>query len=209
MSNVRPHNGDHAMIEATLLISILLAIGVGFLLWRSYLPSYASKKGENLATQEDIGAITKEVEEVKALFATELKAIEQQNALVLEQLRSRQQLRLVASEKRLAVHQEAFALWRKLVLKAHDDDVVPLVAECQRWWDANCLFLTSAAREAFNTAYFAASAQRAFVRNHASADLVESNWSKVTSAGEVIVAAVDLPSLGEREGRDAAAQSAA
>jgi hypothetical protein len=197
------------MIETVLLITILLAIGVGLLLWRSYLPAYLSKKGENLATQEDIGAITKEVEQVKALFATQLKALEQQNALVLEQLRSRQQLRLVASEKRLAAHQEAFALWRKLVLKAHDDDVVPLVAECQRWWDANCLYLTPAAREAFNTAYFAASAQRAFVRNHANAELVEANWSRVKSAGEVIVAAVELPSLGEREVRNAEAASAA
>ena len=193
------------MIEAMLLISVLLAIGVGLLLWRSYLPAYASKKGENLATQEDIGAITREVEQVKALFATQLKSLEQQNALVLEQLRSRQQLRMVASEKRLAVHQEAFALWRKLVLKAHDDDIVPLVAECQRWWEANCLYLTPTAREAFNSAYFAASAQRTFLRNDADAKLVESNWLRVTSAGEVIVAAVELPSLGEREVRDAAA----
>lgn len=33
-----------------------------------FLPSYFSKKGENLATKEDIGKITTEIEKVKSIF---------------------------------------------------------------------------------------------------------------------------------------------
>jgi hypothetical protein len=45
----------------------LIGIIIGLLLNRS-LPSYFSKKGENLATKEDIGKITKEMEEIKNIY---------------------------------------------------------------------------------------------------------------------------------------------
>lgn len=46
---------------------ILSAVIIGLILDR-FLPAYFSKKGENLATQEDIGKITKEIESVKNIF---------------------------------------------------------------------------------------------------------------------------------------------
>jgi hypothetical protein len=45
-----------------------VAVGILILLWRHYLPSYFGEKGKNLATKEDIGAITREIESVKALY---------------------------------------------------------------------------------------------------------------------------------------------
>ena len=52
------------------LFDVLYLVG-GFslgLLVSKFLPSYFSKKGENLATKQDIAKITKEVESVKSLF---------------------------------------------------------------------------------------------------------------------------------------------
>lgn len=48
-------------------LAIITAFLLGLLL-NNFLPSYVSKKGENLATKEDIAQITKEIEEVKTLY---------------------------------------------------------------------------------------------------------------------------------------------
>lgn len=53
------------------LISNILILVVGFLLGlftKNYLPSYMDKKGENLATKEDIAEITRKTEEVEKEF---------------------------------------------------------------------------------------------------------------------------------------------
>jgi hypothetical protein len=189
------------MDSSTLLI--ILVIGVAVLLVRSFLPSYASEKGKNLATREDIARITDEIERVKANHSARLKEIEHQHSLLLEELRGRQQLRMAAIEKRLEVHQHAFTLWRQLLRKAHSDDVGQIVIECQSWWERNCLYLSPQAREAFNRAYFAAQAHRSFTQSHTNAKLVEDNWALIMRAGEAIVSGVELPTLGEREALDA------
>lgn len=188
------------------LITTLLVVligGVGALLWRSFLPSYFSEKAKNLATREDVAGITKQIEDVKALYSAQLKEIEHQNALVLEQLRGQQQLRLAAVERRLHAHQEAFALWRKLVANAHSQNVQPLVIECQSWWEQNCLYLSAAARDSFNAAYFAASSHHQLTRNPVDSALMKENWQTLQRAGEDIVAGVDLPPLGQRESENA------
>jgi hypothetical protein len=41
---------------------------VVFFIFRNYLPNYFSKKGENLATKEDVAEITKQIEQVKLEF---------------------------------------------------------------------------------------------------------------------------------------------
>jgi hypothetical protein len=43
-----------------------------------------AEKGKDLATKEDIAAITRQVEEVKELSSRRLKDLELQNSLVLE-----------------------------------------------------------------------------------------------------------------------------
>lgn len=49
------------------IIEIGLILILGLLIYK-YLPSYIIEKGKNLATKEDIGDITRKVEEVKAEF---------------------------------------------------------------------------------------------------------------------------------------------
>ena len=60
------------MLPDTLILGILqivVAVILGFVI-KSYLPSYFSKKGENLATKEDIKEITEKVEEIRVEYAT-------------------------------------------------------------------------------------------------------------------------------------------
>src|SRR5262245_13021112 len=135
---------------------VLIALGVLGLVIRSFFPIYMGKKAENLATKEDIAAITNEVERVKSFYNNELKQLEHQHERLLEELRAKQQLRMVAVEKRLEAHQQAYTLWRKLRSNAHLEGINSIVLECQEWWERNCLYLAPAAREAFLQAYFAA-----------------------------------------------------
>jgi len=53
-------------------IVVLVFIGVVVLLLREFFPSYFKKKGENLATKEDIEEITKKMEGIKASMGSQL-----------------------------------------------------------------------------------------------------------------------------------------
>lgn len=52
----------------------IVGFGVAWVL-RPYLSAYVAKKGENLATKEDIGGITKAIEEVKLQYARQAEEI--------------------------------------------------------------------------------------------------------------------------------------
>jgi hypothetical protein len=58
------------MLEQVLSVAVVLGVGgLGFLL-RGYFASYASEKGKNLATKQDVAQITSQVESVKASIQT-------------------------------------------------------------------------------------------------------------------------------------------
>lgn len=118
---------------------VILIVGViaGIVLTH-YLPGYARKKGENLATKEDISEITGKVESICSDYA-----------LLLEEVRGRNRLRLGALERRLEVHQQVFTLWKKLHSSVFGAEVMDVVMECQEFWNKNCLYLSPEVREAF------------------------------------------------------------
>ena len=109
------------------------------------------------------------------------------------------QLRLTAADRRLQAHQEAFALWRKILRNVHNEDIGKVVMEGQEWWENNCLYLDAQARGAFLEAMHSASHHASFKADRENAELVMENWDRIMRAGDVIVAAVNLPSLGEKE----------
>lgn len=174
------------------LLGYLGAFGLGavlaglvvFLILKSFLPSYLAEKGKNLATKEDVALITREIEAVKSEYA-----------LVLEELRARNQLRMAALDRRLEAHQEAFTLWHELVGEAHSDKVGCVVMKCQAWWEKNCLYLSSTVRESFSDAYSSAHSHHAYLQSRTDAKLVKENWARIMKAGHDIVAAVQLPGL--------------
>jgi hypothetical protein len=190
-------------MDIVLWLLALLLVGIAILLWRSFFPAYFSEKGKNLATKEDIAKITHEVEKVRSLYASQLQDLQHRNELLLEQVRSRQQLRMAALEKRLQAHQEAYVLWRKLMSNLSSADLA-VIMECQQWWISHCLYLDPAAREAFLQAYSAAATSRHLIApgSGATAADIRTQAQIVMKAGEAIVKGVELPPLGELETRD-------
>ena len=53
-------------------VNVILTITLGLFI-KNYLPSYMDKKGENLATKEDIQEITRKTEEVQQEFRVGLE----------------------------------------------------------------------------------------------------------------------------------------
>lgn len=164
---------------------------------------YARKKGENLATKQDIADITEEIEKVQSEYAKQLEEISQQNRLILEQAKQKHELRVAALDRRLEAHQQAFTRWRRLLHKVHDKEIGKIVRECQEWWVKNCLYLDAESRAAFRDAYHAAFLHRDLVNGNrgtgdGSEDIIQ-NFKVITDAGEKIVKGVELPSLGEDE----------
>jgi hypothetical protein len=166
----------------------VVAGGLVFLLLRNYIPSYLAEKGKNLATREDVAAITREVERIRAEYTA-----------IAEELRARHQLRLAALDKRLQTHQEAFTLWRELFGATHTDDVGKVVIKCQSWWEQNCLYLEPKVREAFVDAYAAAHTHNSMVRARADAKDIKESWSRITRLPNLIFESIQLPALSDLE----------
>lgn len=165
----------------------------------AFLGAYLKRKGENLATREDTAAINRAVEAIKSEYAEKLQRLSHQNEQLLQQRSHWHQLRLAALDKRLAVHQEAYTLWRKLFFTLPGPSLRDMVVQCQTWWEQNCLYLTPEAREAFYEAFHRAD-NHDNLRGDAQAQ--RENFEQIRATGEIIVVAVQLPSLGEREHND-------
>lgn len=58
-----------------LQVVALLGIAALGILYKYYLPGYATEKGKNLATKEDVADITSRIEDVKAKYAQDLEGL--------------------------------------------------------------------------------------------------------------------------------------
>jgi hypothetical protein len=192
-------------MTAAQLLSIILSFvvaGSG-----AYFGSYFREKGKNRATTEDIQRLTRAVEDIKKENATQLADLAHQNSLLIEQLKSRQQLRIAAIDQRLRAHQEAFALWRKLNQHLASDELYSVISECDKWWTDNCLYLEDDARSALSDAYWNAHMYRQLERTEQlqpnvrdkALELMMSRMTTITEAGNRIAKAVTLPGLSAAE----------
>lgn len=186
------------------IIEILLIILFFFLL-KNYLPSYFSEKGKNLATKEDIAVITKQSEEIKNLYSKQMENLVQQNRIILEEYKNKNQLRLAALDKRLEAHQKAYVLWKEAAHSIHNSDKInEIVIECQNWWHNNCLYLTADARDAFWNSFMAASLHKDLLESHKAIRSeetkkeVKENWHTIMQAGRIIAEGVTLPPTNEQ-----------
>ncbi|MEZ8288046.1 chromosome partitioning protein ParA [Vibrio sp. 10N.237.312.B06] len=84
-------------IFSSLGLGVIIGAGFVFLILKSFLPSYLSSKATNLATKEDIGAITREVELVRSGYAG-----------VLEELKNNHQLKLASIEREKLLKKEVY-----------------------------------------------------------------------------------------------------
>ena len=171
-------------------LGAVVAVGVGLLLAKHFLPAYLGEKGKNLATREDISEITHEVERVRAQYAS-----------LLEELKTRNSLRVAALEKRLQAHQEAFTHWRDLMSKTYTEEAGSSVVACQSWWEQNCLYLEPEVREAFLDAYSAAAMHNQLVRSRPDYKVVQENWQRITKFPDIVFKAFQLPPMSSSEAK--------
>lgn len=157
--------------------------------------AYLKRKGENLATKEDVTMLTELVERVRSVHAERLENLAHENRKVLEFGSREHQLRLAALDRRLETHQQAFTLWRKLLSSVHTDDIGKVVIECQTWWDSNCLYLDTDAREAFVRAYRAAHLHKGLLSGGTPSEEIKENWNTIVNAGHTIVLGAALPPI--------------
>jgi hypothetical protein len=161
-----------------------IAAGVG-----AYFGAYLSKKGENLATKEDVADITRLEEEVRHDFRT-----------LSERIRAIGSMRIAAIDRRLEAHQQAYSLWLKLLRSVHNERNTEQIAQCERWWEANNLYLDPSVRKAFKQACAAAAVHPLFLQGERSQEAIQQikeNWAQIVDVGEAIENAVKLPSISE------------
>lgn len=164
----------------------------------SYFGSYVGEKGKGRATKEDVSAITAKVEEVRSEYQKQV-----------EDWKAHHQLRLVAAERRLQAHQEAFEQWLLLynaAVREDDNELSALVITCQHWYAKNCIYLTPKSRGAFTNAYQSALAHKGIKRD-GDATLILHNWQQLEGVGNIFLSETLLPSL-DAEGLQTAAEAA-
>jgi hypothetical protein len=169
--------------------------------------SYLGKKGDNRATREDIGAITREIESARRAFTHELEGVKHALETARESARMHHDLSKIAAEKRLEIHQEAFARAVDIYHRAHDPEAD--FHEQVVWWRKNCLYLSSASSAAFGRSCAAAFSHATMVRSpNVSEDVLEKNWAPIRDAPEIIAQAVKLPGIGEAAAHERSAAGA-
>lgn len=178
------HRADWLAL-ASPIVTVAVVVG-------GYYVAYWQERGKARAAAENVDKLTRAVEDIKT-----------ENAVLLEELRSRNQMRMAAIDKRLKAHQEAFKLWRALFRHAHSEEIATIVKECEAWWEDNCLYLDKSAREAFADAYWAAGLHKSLldspVRNDAAISEITRNWAMIERAGDAIVRGAELPGLTNAE----------
>lgn len=157
------------------------------------LGAYFAEKGKNRATKEDIAAITTKVKEVEDVFNRGLA-----------DLNAHHQLRMVAAEKRLQAHQEAFGLWMGLMDNFHrgGEFLIVAIERCNDWYLANCIYLGSSSRDVFRQAIGDACTCSNPVLLAMDRDPKERIFLRLSAVGNILLKEVDLPGFTELQQKD-------
>jgi hypothetical protein len=108
--------------------------------------------------------------------------------------------KLVALEKRLAVHQKGFSLWNELIWLLHKPRERPeIIIECQNWWNENCLYLDKKSRKAFKQNLLIAAEFEAYKDSGEA----EKAFKAIMDTLKYLSEGVNLPSIGELETKQA------
>lgn len=115
----------------------------------------------------------------------------------LSKLSFKQQLRVSNLDKKLEAHQEAFAIWWEIRSTVHEKDKIGIVvAEAQKWWINNCLYLLPKSRAAFyNCLLFATNHRNLIEVQNPDIDYkqeIKDSWDIIVAPGNVIPIEVGL-----------------
>ena len=124
-------------------------------------------------------------------------------SLLVAKENRKQQWELAALDKRLEVHQAAYALWQRIVGAVYDSDQIgKVVVEAQDWWNNNCLYLDITSRQAFRACLLSAGNHKDLLmglRDEKSRNMIKDSWDTIMKPGQTLPAGVALPDLGEQE----------
>ncbi|MGA8142082.1 MAG: hypothetical protein WB948_15530 [Desulfobaccales bacterium] len=124
-------------------------------------------------------------------------------AVIIAKEDYRGKLALAALDKRIDVHQVAYALWLEIVGAVnHTERISDIVLKSQEFWKNNCLYLDAKSRKAFRDCYIFAFNHREMldgVRNEETKRLIKESWDIIMKPGTTLVEGVSLPSLGGDE----------
>lgn len=177
-------------LKAGISVNYTSVILIGIIVFiASFIGSYIRRKGQNLATKEDISEITNKIESIRADYAKNIESFSQHN-----------RLKLAALDKRLEAHQQAYKLWLQLRRSVHNKGrKTDMVIKCQKWWEENCLYLDMDSRNAFMASIHAVALHSDLTGGQAPKREVEENWRYINECGEIIIRGAGLPSFGENE----------
>ncbi len=172
-------------------VYLLSAIAAG---GASFCGTYFSEKGKNLATREDIGALTEKVEAVKTEYIKQI-----------EDFKAHHQMRMVAAEKRLEAHQQAFLQWRVLddaMANASMEILYATIQDCHEWYDQNCVYLAPTSRDAYVAMLSSAVEVRNLLqlgKETSDPEIIE-GWQTVELARNIFLRDVELPLMNKGQG---------
>lgn len=103
---------------------------------------------------------------------------------------------MTAAEKRLAVQQQAFAVWWRLATNYHNEEKRKECGkECQNFWVNNCLYLGNKSRKAFKETLIDVMFYEAF-KDDGFQKMKELNTS-VESVFQILLEEANLPNVNE------------
>jgi len=138
-----------------------IVLSVGIFAFKGILSPFLSKMAEDFAERLGARKKTQIIEEIRQKFSKEIKGIERETSLQLEEMRANSQLRVANADKRMKAHQEAYSLWLELVetVGMDPESSQKTMDKCLNWWKNNCIYLSQELNAAFYKTYWA-------VRNH-------------------------------------------
>ena len=120
---------------------------------------------------------------------------------------------MAALEKRLAVHQEAVAIWNSICNNLfNEQELYNVLAHAQEWYYQSCLYLDDIARNDFWNCltqaphyagfvqnYNEVTHQRGGMRDEATERMIYESWDIIRKPGYSIPAGVKLPPFGSTD----------
>ena len=110
---------------------------------------------------------------------------------------------LAALDKRLAVHQEAYREWKKIIgAVCGGERILNTVLEAEKWWNNNCIYLDPASRQAFRDCIFRVFENKERLKEDNYKDFIRKSpeiWKQIMKPGQTIPEGVALRHLGKKE----------
>jgi hypothetical protein len=174
------------LAEGQALGYVLSAVAGGV---AAYFGAYLAERGKNRATKEDIRFITQEVEEAKDVFQRGLS-----------DLNAHHQLRMIAAERRIQAHQEAYTLYCELLdaMQESEEGWSEIYSRTKDWYKKNNLYLGPETRLAFMVSIQGCERYRILRATADRTVLDEIRKEEIQRIFPILFHEVQLPSISER-----------